>query len=402
MPRDGSGLYSVPPGTKGAPLTTIESAKYNAFLDDMVADANSARPITAGGTGGNSKETARSGLEVPSNAEAVRYNAAQTPNAAEQGQARANIGADVLGGFRNKLINGDFDVWQRGTSLTGTNFYGPDRWKGNSSAAMKMIQGSAGADVPGSPLYYLNIPASAADKLFSQFIENVKTLAGKKATLTFHMRGDVAFNMKGQVYQSFGSGGSPLVPAVTVDIAVTTGWKKFTYVFDVPSVAGKIIGPGNYLAVSLGSGGAIPAGRAIDIAHISLVEGDATAEDDPFSPRQIQQEIALCQRYTRFIGNPDPICTISFPSSGTVGYGVLEYPADMRVPPSLDFLAGSSASLAIMGGGGGDIPLSAISLFKTSTRRTGVQITSSLALAQGTSTWLYVATSPVLFLNAEL
>ncbi|TIX72444.1 MAG: hypothetical protein E5V30_06010, partial [Mesorhizobium sp.] len=50
MPRAG-GVYSAPPGTKGTPNTTIESAKYNALVDDLVADANAARPVTAGGSG---------------------------------------------------------------------------------------------------------------------------------------------------------------------------------------------------------------------------------------------------------------------------------------------------------------------------------------------------------------
>src|SRR5690606_9085364 len=34
-----------------------------------------------------------------------------------------------------------------------------------------------------------------------------------------------------------------------------------------------------------------------DLARVSLIAGDATAEADPFSPRLLQQEIALCQRY---------------------------------------------------------------------------------------------------------
>lgn len=50
MPRAG-GVYSAPPGTAGTPNTTIESAKYNALVADLVADANAARPVTAGGTG---------------------------------------------------------------------------------------------------------------------------------------------------------------------------------------------------------------------------------------------------------------------------------------------------------------------------------------------------------------
>jgi len=49
--RDGSGSYSLPPGIKGVPDTTIESGKYNAFAEDIEQDLNVPRPIVAGGTG---------------------------------------------------------------------------------------------------------------------------------------------------------------------------------------------------------------------------------------------------------------------------------------------------------------------------------------------------------------
>ena len=51
MARDGSNIYSAPAGTLAVSGTTIESAKYNAFVNDLVADANLPRPIVAGGTG---------------------------------------------------------------------------------------------------------------------------------------------------------------------------------------------------------------------------------------------------------------------------------------------------------------------------------------------------------------
>jgi hypothetical protein len=51
MPRDGSGVYSTPPGTHGTPNTTILSANYNSNVDDVAADLNTPRPIVAGGTG---------------------------------------------------------------------------------------------------------------------------------------------------------------------------------------------------------------------------------------------------------------------------------------------------------------------------------------------------------------
>lgn len=63
MPRV-NGVYTPPSGTKGVPNTTIQSAKYNSLVDDLTADANAARPVTAGGTGATSASGARTALGV--------------------------------------------------------------------------------------------------------------------------------------------------------------------------------------------------------------------------------------------------------------------------------------------------------------------------------------------------
>lgn len=62
MPRNGSGIYSVPTGTAAVSGTPVASSPYNAFLADLVSDANAARPITAGGTGATDAATALSNL----------------------------------------------------------------------------------------------------------------------------------------------------------------------------------------------------------------------------------------------------------------------------------------------------------------------------------------------------
>lgn len=62
MPRDGSNIYHRPPGTDGIPDTTIESAKYNAFVADVEQDLNLPRPIVAGGTGASSADQALQNL----------------------------------------------------------------------------------------------------------------------------------------------------------------------------------------------------------------------------------------------------------------------------------------------------------------------------------------------------
>lgn len=62
MARDGFGVYSAPAGTTATAGTPIESAKYNAFVNDLVSDANTARPIVAGGTGATTASAALSNL----------------------------------------------------------------------------------------------------------------------------------------------------------------------------------------------------------------------------------------------------------------------------------------------------------------------------------------------------
>ena len=62
MPRNISDIYSIPPGTEGFPDTTIESAKYNAYIHDVETDLNAPRPIVAGGTGANNADEALENL----------------------------------------------------------------------------------------------------------------------------------------------------------------------------------------------------------------------------------------------------------------------------------------------------------------------------------------------------
>ncbi|MER8464187.1 hypothetical protein [Mesorhizobium sp. M1396] len=95
MPRAG-GVYSAPPGTAGTPNTTIESAKYNALVDDLVVDANAARPQTAGGTGAT---TAVGGSDNLNTAGANIASAATVNLAAATGVSITITGTVTITGF---------------------------------------------------------------------------------------------------------------------------------------------------------------------------------------------------------------------------------------------------------------------------------------------------------------
>lgn len=60
MPRDGAGVYSYPSNTTpGPPNTVIGSTKANSRGDDLETDANTPRPVVAGGSGSTNAAVAR-------------------------------------------------------------------------------------------------------------------------------------------------------------------------------------------------------------------------------------------------------------------------------------------------------------------------------------------------------
>ncbi len=75
MPRDGSGIYSKPADTTAVAGQKIESAKFNLLIDDIAADLNSVRPVTAGGTGTTSIALFKTAFGLKVGTDIQAYNA---------------------------------------------------------------------------------------------------------------------------------------------------------------------------------------------------------------------------------------------------------------------------------------------------------------------------------------
>lgn len=78
MPRNGLGVYALPPATAAIPSDPIGSAKYNTLTEDLAAMHNEARPIAQGGTGATTAAAARTALGVPATSAVQPLDAALT------------------------------------------------------------------------------------------------------------------------------------------------------------------------------------------------------------------------------------------------------------------------------------------------------------------------------------
>lgn len=83
MPRNGANIYSKPAGSTAVSGTTIESAKYNSVIDDLVTDANTPRPVVAGGTGATSAAGALTALGLTATAAEINVLDGVTATTAE-------------------------------------------------------------------------------------------------------------------------------------------------------------------------------------------------------------------------------------------------------------------------------------------------------------------------------
>jgi len=221
-------------------------------------------------------------------------------------------------GFKNKIINGNFDIWQRGTSQTATGYGSDDRWvndhAGSTKTASRQTFTLGQTDVSGNPQYFsrtvVTSVAGASNNVFkNQRIEGVRTFAGQTVTLSFWAKADASKNMAIEFAQVFGSGGSPSASVTGISVNtcnLTTAWKKFTVTTTLPSISGKTIGTSGddalYLLMWFDAGSSFNArtnslgqqSGTFDIAQVQLEEGTIAT---PFENRPVGAELALCQRY---------------------------------------------------------------------------------------------------------
>ena len=267
---------------------------------------------------------------------------------------------------KNRIINGNFAVNQRNfTSNTTNGAYNFDRFlQANSGGTVTVTpQTFTAGTAPVSGYEAKNFvrivtasQSAAGDyALYGQKIEDVRTLAGQTATVSFWAKASTGTPKIGVTLdQYFGTGGSASAAVVNTVATqtITTSWVRYSFTITVPSISGKTIGTDNNSSLSLyivTSTGAtlVAAGypntgiqnATIDIWGVQVEQG-STATAFQTATGTIQNELAACQRY--YWRNTSTTTTAAYMfGSGTAATnvtGVIPFPVTMRVQPtSVDY-----------------------------------------------------------------
>lgn len=307
-------------------------------------------------------------------------------------------------GFRNKIINGDFSVWQRGTSFSGGIGYKADRMFSDVGVSNAI---SRSTDVPsGQGFTYsykfinteVNCPIRHAIELPA-----TGSLGSYQVgtTWTFSMWAKTSSPRTIRLYAAFtiGNFGTPeATPVDAVSIGTTSStWQKFTYTFTIP--AGTSLTSATCFQITpfiTGNGTGVDA----FFAGMQLESGSvATA----FEQRPQQVELAMCQRYYERInlglGNSQ-----NFGNGNVIAGNIMDNPYMFKVEKrssaiSLDY---SNAQVYVTGYGvfsGGTW-----SLYNSNTMQAVVRYSHTSSPWTGAPIgWTYGSASPAYFgFSAEL
>jgi hypothetical protein len=258
---------------------------------------------------------------------------------------------------KNVAINGNFDIWQRGTSFTGigANAYSADRWlaalnysggttnitqdtsvpNGNSKFSLKMTHATANT-------------SSISDYSIRQYVEgaNVLALIGKTVTLSFWVRSNKTGNFGYRLYPENVTGAADVNSTFSISASAT--WEKKTITTSAlfgsaTAFTGALTDRGLWIQLGFNANGngqsSVASGDYIQFDQIQLEMG-SVGTTFTMTGGTIQGETSACQRYY-YRSSPGTAYGLyawarGYSTAG--GTSLVNFPVQMRiVPTSVDY-----------------------------------------------------------------
>jgi hypothetical protein len=240
--------------------------------------------------------------------------------------------------FRNKIINGNFNIWQRATTTgtqTTTGIFCADRWRTTVVGTNVSFTYQQSTDTPSLEfMYSANIAQTNAinatavtEYALRNIIEKQDTMAlvGKPITLSFWYKSNITGTHAARIFTGSGYTGSiDIGTAFTVNAADTWEYKVIT-VNTLASVTG-ITGSGNEAGVYVdigfrtgGFGSSSLAGNSY--FRLTGVQLEAGSIASPIENRFSGLELLLCQKYF----------DTNYPIGTAIGTAVGDYPGAVGI-----------------------------------------------------------------------
>jgi len=214
-----------------------------------------------------------------------------------QTKLNSRIGSSGPMLFRNKIIDGKFEFWYEGLTQTTAGYGSDTMWYNDHVGSTKTVSQQVfdyGVDLPSVEIPLLNyfsrtevtsVTGANNYVIKETRIEDVRTLSGKYATLSFYAKADIERPLFLSIQQNFGDSGSTSVYTFLPSKALSSSWAKYSCTIQVPSIAGKTIGANSYLSIMFGfdvgsglaavqfSSDAVQQSGIFDLAAVQFEEG---------------------------------------------------------------------------------------------------------------------------------
>jgi hypothetical protein len=212
---------------------------------------------------------------------------------------------------KNIVINGGFDIWQRGTSVSTTGAFTADRWNTFTDGATRTVSRQVTGDTTNLPFIQYagrfqraSGNTSTGRLLMGQSIESSNSipLAGRTITFSFYARRGANYSSTSNSFsfycasgtgtdQNIFSGFTGAVDVINTTATLTTTWQRFTATGTVNATATQL---GFYFGYT--PTGTAGANDYFEITGVQLELG-TTATTFSRAGGTIQGELAACQRY---------------------------------------------------------------------------------------------------------
>lgn len=272
-----------------------------------------------------------------------------------------NTGLDYIPSNPNYLINGGFEINQRGVASVNTDSaFAVDNWQCKVTGSVHTLSQQpftiGQTSVPGEPKYFLrSVVTSSAGNGNGAWIkhafEGVRTVAGKTVTLSFYAQTTTAPKpISIEFGQNFGTGGSPSETVNRISITkltISTSWTKYTVTVSIPSISGKTLGTANndftFFILWLDAGSDLNArtdslGQQSGTFEFANVKLEAGTVATPFRVPTYAEELQKCQRYLLPVGTKTGVYEViatGMAYSATQVYLVYPFKVQMRAAPTL-------------------------------------------------------------------